>query len=162
MELSQIPPGSILLYSTNDLVDFLIELRSFGVAHVEFYEGNGKSLASRNGIGVDRYDFRDDGRVAVLHNPLIDVPAFTAQFEKIKGQKYAFKSLEGFVTGEPATEPNAKICSAMVAYCLLTQPFHTFGHLWPYSQIDPSDFLKTPAHPAIWVDTAHFAKQLSL
>jgi cell wall-associated NlpC family hydrolase len=85
--------GDILLYATKDLVDDVIEWKtSADVAHVELYVGDGKSWASRNGIGVNAYDFRSQGLMRV-RRPKVAFNLAKAQpwFDsKEKGQPYGF------------------------------------------------------------------------
>lgn len=65
---TDLQPGDILLYNSGDISDAIIRWKEGDpdTAHVEVYIGDGKSVASRNGIGVkDIYDFRPAGLVHV-------------------------------------------------------------------------------------------------
>lgn len=150
--------GQVLLYSTPDsLVDWIIERQSMVAAHVEIYEGNLKSLASRNGIGCGRYDLRMEGLIAVLTPLQVDMPAFSTWFETVNGEAYDFFGLSGFLFGENRQVPEHLFCSAFVSLGFLrSQKQPLFNKLWPSGLTSPSDFLKTPAIHWTWLDTAHF------
>ena len=67
--------GDVLLYNSGDITDAIIRWKEGDpdTAHVEVYIGNGKSVASRNGIGVkDVYDFRPAGLVHVRRLRIAD------------------------------------------------------------------------------------------
>lgn len=152
-DISTIKPGSILLYNTpGDVVDEIIT-RTGPAAHVEFYEGNGKSLASRNGIGVNRYDFRSAGLIAILETD-VDVAAFSAWFETVIGDAYDWSGLMGFVEGRVTQEAGHWFCSAVIAKGFQMVNFPLFNHLWNASLIDPTDMLKTPVPRWKWVDVS--------
>lgn len=144
--------GDVLLYSTpDDLVDWIIE-RTGPAAHVEIYEGEGKSLASRNGLGVARYDLRTNGIIAVLRPLDFDMAKFSAWFEKVNGEGYDWVGLEGFVEAKVTQEPNHLFCSAFVATgakCI-GKPF--FNKMWAGALITPSDMFKSVMLHWQWVD----------
>lgn len=159
-DLSTIKPGAFLLYNTpGDLVDEIIT-RTGPAAHVEFYEGNGQSLASRNGVGVDRYPYRKEGLIGILYpktgwNSLDDyVKAFTTWFETVKGDGYDWKGLEGFVVDSVTQSQAHWFCSAFASKGSEMAGFPLFNPMWSCSLITPSDFFKTPALHWEWVDTA--------
>jgi hypothetical protein len=90
--------GDILLYSSNSLVDDLIEWKESGkVAHIEIYAGNATSWASRNviGVGNEPWPFRADGLVEV-RRPVqyFDIVKATNCFEnKLKGLPYGLSDI---------------------------------------------------------------------
>lgn len=157
-DASSLKAGQILLYDSPSIVDWLIT-RTGPAAHIEFYEGNGKSLASRNGLGVARYDLRMDGLIAVLElntglNSLSGmVEQFSKWFETVDGENYDWFGLEGFLKGETTNEPNHLFCSAFVAQGLWRIGYPVFNKLWPCSLITPSDFLKTNSLKWEWAAT---------
>lgn len=52
-------PGDVLLYSPRGIFGWLIAVKTWhATSHVEVYIGNGLSVASRDGIGVDIYPLR--------------------------------------------------------------------------------------------------------
>src|SRR5690606_3796554 len=65
--LCLLKPGDVLVYARSGFFNRLIELKTYShVSHVELYLGNGKTSASRNGVGVDTYDFDPYGLGYVL------------------------------------------------------------------------------------------------
>lgn len=153
-DISQIKPGSILGYFTpDDAVDWIIT-RTGPLAHIEIYEGNGMSLASRNGVGVSRYPFRAEGLTAVLTSPKLDIEKFSAWFETVMGDAYDWAGLAGFVKGEVTQEIKHWFCSAVIAKGCQMAGTPMFNPLWSPSLITPSDFLKTAELSWEWVDVA--------
>lgn len=157
-DISSIKPGAVLLYNTpGDLIDVIIT-RTGPAAHVEFYEGDGQSLASRNGIGVNRYPFREEGLIGILNPKVQDgtldayVKAFTAWFETVKSDGYDWRGLEGFVVDSVTQSQGHWFCSAFVAKGSTMAGFPLFNVDWSPSLITPSDFFKTPALKWQWVD----------
>lgn len=59
--------GDVLMYDRNGFINRAIRLKTGSCfSHCEVYVGNSRSYASRNGIGVDNYEFRTDGLVAIF------------------------------------------------------------------------------------------------
>jgi hypothetical protein len=133
--------GNILLYSTKDIVDSLIEWKTGSdVAHIEIYMGGGISWASRNGIGVNTYPFRSSGLVKV--RKLIgnfNLPLAQIWFEKTqKGQPYGFGDIlanENIITKFPGED-----CSHFVAACCEVGECPQFDPIFPKARISPRDF----------------------
>lgn len=145
--------GTILLYSTKDIVDNVIEWKeSDDVAHVEVYAGNGKSWASRNGVGVGLYDFRPDGLkyVRQLNAPFNDARALN-WFDVVNGAPYGWKDIEA---SAGLSEPNeitvnpqvlkktGMDCSHFAAALLEVGFCPQFDPSFPKNKITPSDFKK--------------------
>lgn len=107
--------GDCLLYSTKwDLVDIIIRIKSWSVAsHVEVYVGGNQSVASRNGIGVNKYPLRREGLVAVLRPKApLDRDAGMAWFySQACGQKYDFLGLMCFFLAVKRGSPDRQFCS---------------------------------------------------
>lgn len=60
-------PGDCLLYKPTGLFGALIRLKTWhAISHVEIYAGQGKSWASRDGLGVDLYPYREEQFAAAL------------------------------------------------------------------------------------------------
>jgi hypothetical protein len=151
-DVASIKPGSILLYSTNDLIDDVIGVTG-PAKHVELYRGNGQSLASRNGLGVNQYAFRDEGLIGVLESQ-VDVDKFCAWFDTVRGDGYDWQGLEGFVVDKVTQQPLHWFCSAFVAKGCDRAGSPLFNPLWNPSLITPSDFLKSVALHWRWVDVS--------
>ena len=106
-DFPELEPGDILLYGGRGLVDRLIQFRTWSdVSHIEIYVGEGRSVASRNGIGVGKYPLRlPEGirRVYRLKNKF-NFPSF--DFEK---------SLAWFSDGERLRATAGSICCASIS-----------------------------------------------
>lgn len=150
---STLKAGEILLYRDASFVDFIIT-RTGPAGHVEIYEGNGKSLASRNGLGVSRYDLRMDGLIAVLECPTLDMAKFTAWFETVNGEGYSWGGLLGFGEGETTGQPNQMFCSQFIAEGCKRAGSPVINKDYPSGLVTPSDFLKSPAVIWKWADTS--------
>jgi hypothetical protein len=93
---SDLKVGDILLYSSLDIFDIVIELKeSDGKAHIEIFAGNNESWASRNGIGVNIYPFRSQGLVAVRRpNGIFNKIKVDAWFaDGVRGMKYGWSDI---------------------------------------------------------------------
>lgn len=137
-----------------DVVDWSIAVKTgYWIAHCEIYDGEGMSVASRNGIGVNRYPLRTDGLVCV-RRPIgvIDREASEKWFsDEARGQKYDFKGLMCFYLAVNHGSAHKMFCSefALRWYrkaCI--QPLNT--------EIDadrtaPCEFWKTPAFFTVWL-----------
>ena len=97
-DFPELKPGDVLLYRSRSLVGWAIRFRTWSdVEHVEVYLGEGRSVASRNGIGVGKYPLRIDGLVRVfrpVENP--DVIAGLLWFADVDGLPYAWTDLLRF------------------------------------------------------------------
>lgn len=92
-------PGDALLYGGENLTDRLIQFRTWSdVAHIEIYVDAGRSVASRNGIGVGCYPFRALGLRYVLRpmHPKFDVARGMNWFEHVNGTPYGWGDLGRF------------------------------------------------------------------
>lgn len=59
--------GDVLLYSGTGFFSRLIKIKTWSrLSHVEIYAGGGTTIASRDGIGVDKYKFTNKNLRAVL------------------------------------------------------------------------------------------------
>lgn len=144
MSLPSLKVGDILLYSTKDIVDSLIEWKTSGtVAHVEIYAGNGTSWASRNGIGLGNgpYPFRIEGLVQV-RRPIAYFDPEQAEicFEtKLKDLPYGFGDIEASVG---IMESGKGVdCSHAAAILLEEAGSPQFDSAYPKTTISPRDFL---------------------
>lgn len=160
-DIKDILPGSVLLYNTpGDLMDAIIT-RTGPAAHTEWYEGNGQSLASRNGVGVNRYPFRAEDLIGILVPKItLDflhadfVSKFTDWFETVRGDAYDWHGLAGFVVDSVTQTQGHWFCSAFVAKGCEMAGFPIFNPLWSPSLITPSDFFKSASLRWQWADTA--------
>lgn len=148
-------PGDLILYNRPGLFGWIIQHVSNGKAtHCETYIGGGKTIASRDGIGVGTYEFDPNGVYMVLRprTPL-DMPAVLAWHKTVEGQKYDWLGLvRAFVGNKWGINNNKMWCSEHA--CLaqraggnepFSDPIDT-----PSDSVTPSDFIQSGAFYFIW------------
>jgi hypothetical protein len=115
---SLLRPGDILLYDKNTLFNWLIKLkRGEHYAHVEVFKGGDRSLASRNGIGVNEYPLRFDGLAAIYRvtEPFEFEMGYRWFLDEAKGQGYDWLGLASFIWAKWQGRENGKMfCSEFV------------------------------------------------
>jgi len=144
-------PGDILEYNAPDPTDALIDLGTASdVAHIEIYHGYGLSVASRNGIGVNIYQFRSDGLkyvrrpVRVFNLTLADAWFY----DGIKGLPYGFAGLLEFVNVDIPCK--GLICSTLADLYLKAGMCPMFADDFPAGKASPRDFKLTREAATIW------------
>jgi len=153
--VSMLQPGDALLYAPRGIVGFLINLKGWwhGVAHCEMYEGciGGihYALASRNGIGVNRYQFRAADLAYVLRpTEAFDLQQAVEWFERIaRGQRYDWMAIWRFLKPGDETadyDPNRQICSAMLCRLYRSGGLRVFSTFEDADRIHPFQFLTSP------------------
>ncbi len=157
-------PGDLLLYSSNGPMGRMIKLKtSSKVTHSEIYIGGLKTIASRDGKGVDTYDFETKNLAMVLRPTApVDVPAMIAWHDaNAKGQGYDWVGLfMGFVARRWGRENKKMWCSEHS-----TRAYRNGGGFFPFRRevdadsIHPGDFFKSAMFREIWV-SQKFAKEL--
>jgi hypothetical protein len=148
-------PGDLLLYSRRGVFGWLIRHVSNGYAtHCETYIGNGKTIASRDGVGVGTYALNLDGLYMVLRpkRPL-DMSAVMAWQKTVDGQKYDwFGLVRAFVGNRWAVDNNKMWCSehsCQVQRVGGNEPFSDPEDT-PADSVTPSDFIQSGAFFIIW------------
>lgn len=153
-------PGDTLLYSKSDFFGWVTAIKTFSPAvHVEKFEGFGMSLASRNGIGVNRYPLRLAQLAAVLRpiEPL-DMDAVTKWFEvpfnKVTGEgvrdrPYGWFDLARFFNIKLKTD--GWICSEFAAMVDRVGGLKSFATKYYAGTIDPGDFFLPSCYEWQWV-----------
>ncbi len=140
MDLTQLKPGDCLLYSPkkSSIFGWLISIKTWHkVSHCETYIGEGCSVASRDGIGVNTYPIRLNELVAVYRpkpeykfNLALALKWFLTS---AKGQKYDWIGLLRFTWGQPYVDGdnnNKQFCSEF-----LTR-FYRAGGMDPFNGED--------------------------
>ena len=133
--------GDTLLYNKQSIVNDLIDLKTGDdVAHVEGYVGDGMSVASRNGIGVNIYPFRADGLKMVRR---LAVPFDKERADQwfnsgIKGQPYNWAALGEFFN--LSIDGQGFICSVFWAWYLWHGGVYLFAPEYSLEKISPRDF----------------------
>ena len=160
-DTSILRPGDFLLYRPTGFFGWLITLKTWHkIAHCECYVGDGYSVASRNGIGVDAYPFRESELALVLrfrpeHTFKLN-SALTWFLRAAKGQKYDWLGLLRFTWGTDyikGDKNNKQFCSEF-----LTR-FSRAGGVDPFNGADadsiaPFEFEISPVFDVIWKDNA--------
>jgi len=154
-------PGDTLLYSRSDIFGLITAFKTWSPAvHVEKYEGNNLSLASRNGIGVNRYPLRLEQLCAVLRpKQAIDMEAVRKWFEVphsplyldggVRHRPYGWLDLLRFYGLRIPTE--GWICSQFAALADRAGGLASFAREYYAGTIDPGDFFVSPAYDWAWV-----------
>ena len=150
---SDLRSGDALGYFTRDPIDVGIAIKTWcRLSHVEVYSGGGLSVASRNGIGVNRYQLRKDG-LAIIRRPLqpLDLAAANHWFETTaRGQKYDWIGLLCFTLAVKQGSPRRMFCSEFMTRFYRRAQFQPFDHEWDADKVPPSFILVSPEFETIW------------
>lgn len=148
---------ALLYYTKGDLVDWLIRTKTgMFPAHIENYIGNNRSVASRNGIGVNTYALRQAGLVAVLRpkiQPMNHINQEIAMgwfFSKACGQKYDFKGLLAFWFAKWKADPGRMFCSEFSTNWYRAGGFEPFSPDLDADHVAPGTFLVSGEFDHIW------------
>lgn len=153
-DLSQLKPGDVLLYRPVDWIGWLIAIKTWTkVSHVEIYSGNKMSIASRDGLGVNRYSFREKKLAAVLRpNQPFSFEKMNDYFESVRGQKYDWRALLDFLMLSRNGDPGKQICSEFASNATCAGGLKTIATHWPADRTAPANFLAMPCFDLIWED----------
>lgn len=133
-------PGDVLLYKRRGKFGWIISFVSnSSIAHVEVYEGDGKSVASRDGKGVNRYPLRLDGLAYVLRPASFDLLSATKWFEAVQGKKYGWIDLANFAMPDLVVDSEGMFCSEFAVGYLRTGGV-SIAHKMPAVKVSPRDF----------------------
>jgi uncharacterized protein YycO len=125
------------------------------ISHVEIYIGAGEVVASRDGIGVNRYPVRSDLVAYVLRPPAgaFDLAAALAWFEAhAKGQGYDWLGLSRFYRTHIAQSTTKMFCSAFWLRFYRAGGFHPFHARIDADSICPGEILDAPLLSTVWCD----------
>lgn len=155
--------GAICLYNSSSLVDKAIEFKEGDpdTAHVEVYIGGGKSVASRNGIGVGQWDFRPAGLVHVRQPVrLLQVADAMDWFTLVNGAKYGWGDIganldlverpEDLWTKPELLRQTGVDCSHFAAMFLAVGGCPQFDEHFDYRKITPRDFKIVMESIPVW------------
>lgn len=147
---SLLQPGDTLLYSPKpgSFFGWVISKKTWhGISHCEMYTGRGKAVASRDGIGVGLYEWRNTELAYILRptHPL-DWTAFWRWFKTVDGQKYDWFGLLRFVyTKSGSTSNNNKqFCSEFLTRAYRYLGAKVFNDFEDADAIAPANFLTSP------------------
>lgn len=125
-------PGDCLLYKAKGIFGWLISIKTWhAVSHCEVYVGSGLSVASRDGIGVNRYPVRLEGLITVLRpKEPFQIAQAMRWFWGVQGQKYDWLGLLRFAWRSkvvPDNLDNRMFCSEFATR------FYRAGGLDPFN-----------------------------
>lgn len=147
-------PGDILLYDKSTLFNWIIKLkRGEHYAHVEVYAGGEKSLASRNGIGVNEYPLRLDGLAAIYRvtEPFEFEQGYRWFLDEAKGQGYDWIGLLSFVWAKwQGRENNRMFCSEFVMRLFREMGIALFSAETDADAVSPGMFPYSTITRLIW------------
>jgi len=131
--------GDVLVYRACGLYGRVIQVKTWhNAAHVEAYVGNGKSVASRNGIGTGLYPVRMSELATICRPPQsFDVKAAMAWFTASPHRPYGWLDLLQFIGLN--VETGGVICSTFVTEFLRAGGFDPFNKE-PADKIAPFEF----------------------
>lgn len=141
--------GDILLYTSSEFTDKVIEVKTGDdVAHIEIYAGNACSWASRNGIGVDHYPFREAG-LKYVRRPLgFDVDAATVYAGSVLGTPYGWGDIAETV--DISNLLPGMDCSHFAAELLEHASCPQFDKNYDKRKITPRDFKLSNQSDQVW------------
>lgn len=150
-DTASLRPGDCLLYSAGQsLFSLAISIKTFStISHCECYAGEGKSVASRDGLGVQEYDLRLNGLKYVLSPPLERFSMVDAMkwFETVRGQGYDWAGLLRFTWREKFVPDkltkNKQFCSEFLSRFYNKGGWEIFNDV-DCDEIVPKDFLLAP------------------
>lgn len=144
--------GDVLLYSGGSFFSRLIQFKTWSrYSHVEIYDGDGKSVASRDGLGVARYPVRLDG-LRVILRPLakFDADKARAWFDTVNGQPYDWFGLLAFTSAKRQGKNNWKMfCSEFATRYLRAGGIDPFNG-YDADGIAPGEMIKSPGLIIVW------------
>jgi len=152
-DASILKPGDVLLYFTHDFIDDVIaEKTGKPVGHIEVYAGDGKSMASRNGIGVNVYPLRLDGLICVRRpDGELDFATGMDWFNTVaNGQGYDFEGLLTFACITTHGHEGQMFCSEFALNFFRACGFQPFNSDQPSYETSPRDFWICGRLETIW------------
>lgn len=146
---ASLKPGDCLVYAPTGVFGWIIAIKTWHwIAHTETYIGNGQSVASRDGLGVDIYPTRFAQLAYVLTpNQPFSLESSMDWFATVDGQGYDWLGLLRFAWRSRVVptqrEMNKQFCSEF------TTRFYRKGGIDPFNKADadsiaPFQFLLSP------------------
>lgn len=145
-----LPPDPV---TRADFVDWSIAVKTgYWLSHIEVYVGAGLSVASRNGIGVNRYPLRLEGLVCVRRPVgIADVDSATKWFiNEASGQGYDFKGLLCFWMAVRQGSRKKQFCSEFALRWYRHAGIQPLNPKVDADRTAPCEFWKTGEFETIW------------
>ena len=141
-------PGDCLLYKPKGVFGKIIQVKNWHrISHVEIYTGKGKSVASRDGLGVALYPWRDTELAYVLRPTYpLDWFGFWKWFKTVDGQKYDWVGLLRFAWFDsiPTGKNDKMFCSEFATRAYRALGAKVFNDIEDADAIAPFEFLLSP------------------
>lgn len=146
-------PGDVLLYSRNGFFSRLIRIKTWSrISHCEGAISPWRTVASRDGQGVNEYPISLDGLAYVLRPARrLDLQAAMAWFQTVQGQGYDWLGLLAFFAAKWQGKENGKMfCSEFLVRWLRAGGLEPFTPITDADAVAPGEFLKSPLFLVIW------------
>lgn len=145
---SLLQPGDCLLYRPKGIFGILIALKTWHrIAHCELYIGEGRSVASRDGVGVGIYRLRTTELAYVLRPTYpLDWFRFWKWFRSVNGQRYDWWGLLRFVWSRSVGGGNNQrmFCSEFLTRAYRSLGARVFNGAEDADAVAPAQFLLSP------------------
>jgi len=144
-------PGDHLLYSGSGFWSWTIKVKTWSkYSHVELYIGNSKTFTSRDGEGVNFYDFTDKNLAAVYRpNIPFDISKGMEWMKSVCGQKYDFWGLMRFFTLGKQSQ-DKQFCSEAVVRADRQCLIEAFNQVYDADLVSPGMFASSPHLDLVW------------
>lgn len=151
--LPQLQYGDCLLYGGSSFFDILIKIKTWGpVCHVEVYNEEGKTFASRNGLGVAQYNLQlADLKYVLRPKKVINKVTSLNYFNHVEGQKYDWKGILCFTYAVKSGAPNEQFCSEFATNFYRAGQLTPFNPSWSADKVAPDDYLMSAEYDIIWM-----------
>lgn len=148
-------PGDVLLYRTHSVIGWLIRTKTWSpVNHTETYLGDGKTAASRDGLGVATYDLFNDSKhelYAVLRpRDPFDLAAGLTWHESCIGQKYDLKGVFAFFLAAYQSAQDRSFCSEHSVRMARMMGLQPFAADYDADRVSPGMFLASTAYTLVY------------
>lgn len=140
-------PGDCLLYSPNSILGWIVALKTWSrFSHIEIYDGDGRSLASRDGKGVGRYPLRLDELAEVRRPTAMNFSHEIGSrwFNLVEGQKYDWIGLLCFTLAVKQGAQDRMFCSEFATRFYRASGLELFNSDVDADKISPAQLHQTP------------------
>ena len=165
LDTAMLHPGDVLLYRRTPLskspagwlFGLAINVKTWSdFSHVEIYDGDGESLASRDGAGVGCYPLRLE-ELACVRRPIgdwYDHGRVRRWFDATaEGQGYDWKGLLCFTLAAKQGARDRMFCSEFACRAARIGMLKPFNPSLDADKVAPAQFWHTPAYDTIWEES---------